>query len=170
MSCTLHREPVLLRAIFTTAGICSVSLLAILNSAASESCRTVWLGLECISWYVSIILVLPIACILLWYGVARDDRTELISRLYASPLGSVPTSAVLSIGCALTAWATLLAISTSCSPTRWGFDCSSHLVGALILCCLAIGFGIATLAAAYRSLRSRSLDSSRLRPLIHRRH
>ena len=135
---SLHREPVLLRAILTTAGICTTSLIAVLNSAASVSCQTAWLGLECISWYIGIAIVLPLSLLLLWHGMVRDDREVISAKLQSQPLWSSFFLAAFSTGCAILAWVTFSAISTSCTPHRWGFDCSSHLVGVIVLALIAV--------------------------------
>lgn len=138
----LRREPIMLRAVLTAAGVSTSSLSVVLNSAATASCQSSWLGLECVGYFISIILVLPIACILLWYGIARDDRDQLMASLRLPSLKGILLLGAFSVACGFLAWATLVAISTSCAPQRWGFDCSSHLVGVIILVLITASCGL----------------------------
>lgn len=137
----LRHEPVLLRAILTSAGVCTSSLIAVLSEAANSSCRDSWFGPGCIAWYIGIILTLPIAGALFWHGMTRDDRDELVKRFWLTPLWCSALLAGLAIGCAFLAWSTFWAIRVNCPPSRWGFDCSSHSVGVIMLTFISIGCG-----------------------------
>lgn len=162
MSHPLCHEPVLLRAILTSAGVCTSSLIAVLSEAANSSCRDSWFGPTCIAWYIGIILTLPIACALLWYGMTRDDRDELIKRFRLTLPWCSALLMGLAIGCAFLAWSTFWAIRANCPPSRWGFDCSSHSVGVIMLTFIAISCGC--LAVRRPFARQRESDRATLLP------